>query len=115
MATWRALEEYRRDFGRTQQKEIRKPVDKSRQGFIVGIDAANGLAGFVLQRSERTPFMDYPPRFRLRGGGSTRFTASKADGYSREQNRKGVHRTTEAANRGRRDIGSRDMSFHVII
>ena len=33
-------------------------VDEGRDGFIVRIDAANGLAVFILQGSEGAPFVD---------------------------------------------------------
>ena len=33
-------------------------MDKLRDGFVVGVDAANGSARLVLQACERAPFVD---------------------------------------------------------
>jgi len=57
MAAWRALEKDRRNFRGPKQQEIRQSVHELRHGFIVGINAADGLSRFILQRGEGAPFM----------------------------------------------------------
>src|SRR6185437_7159798 len=56
--------------GRLQQKEIRQLMNKSRHRFVVGVDAADGIAGFVLERRKGAPLMNGPLVVRRRGSDS---------------------------------------------
>jgi hypothetical protein len=52
-------------------------VNKRGHGFVVGIDAANGGPGLILQRSKGAPFVDRP--FFLRAGAHPRQQQAGAD------------------------------------
>ncbi len=47
-------------------RAIPHPVDKVRRGFVVRVDARDGLPVLILERSKRSPFMDDKP---VRRGG----------------------------------------------
>ena len=66
MATGSALANGVGDFGGLQHKEIGQPMHKLRYGLVVGIDTAEGVAGFVLERGEGAPFVNDPFILRAR-------------------------------------------------
>src|SRR5690606_28031062 len=58
MAKRNALRKAIACFGGRQEQEIRKAMDEIRNRFIIGIDAADGFSIFVLEGSERSPFVN---------------------------------------------------------
>lgn len=69
IAAWKALIKLARHNIRSRQNG-KITMDKVRDRFIVRIDSADSLAEFILQRRERTPFMNLPILRRpgIRGG-----------------------------------------------
>ena len=80
MAMGRALKITRRNTRRPQHQKVRQAVDEFGHWFVVGVNAADGLAVFVLQRGESAPFVD--GKFR---GVSLPWKIGKGEGGAKQQ------------------------------
>lgn len=58
MTLRRTLEKDRRRFGPREQKPMRQPPHELRHWFIIGIDAADRVAGFILEGGKGAPLVD---------------------------------------------------------
>ena len=62
MATRRSFEKDRGGLGWRQQQGIRVAMHKRRHRLIIGVDAADGIPAFILQRGKGSPFVNRPFR-----------------------------------------------------